>query len=203
MAPVPYQFYSRFEYLVVQESEENALEKEEVQKFLTLGPIGSYRCCVAWNTAHTQPFYLTEAPCVAKKWTVKEFKDGCMVLQRNLGTTLMLVKPVDTAIPVIIQVNLEQKAVKVRVECMTFSGAVISESMEDPESFTWQDLAHKLFLLKKEQFHYVKFVNGDGELVPRSCYGLSVTSPLPKLPKKNDDPVAAFPESEPKRRKVM
>ena len=126
-----------------------------------------------------------------------------MVLQRNLGTTLMLVKPVDTAIPAIIQVNLEQQDLKVRVECMTFSGTLISESMEGPGAFTWQDLARKLFLLKKEQFHYVKFVNGNGELVPRSCYGLAVTSPLPKLPKKNDDPEPAFPEPEPKRRKVM
>ena len=37
MAPVPYKFYSRFEYRVVQESSENALEKEEVKKFLKFG----------------------------------------------------------------------------------------------------------------------------------------------------------------------
>lgn len=70
--------------------------------------------------------------------------------------------------PVIIQVNLDQGDVKVKVECDTISGTLMCESMEDSESLTWQDLAAKLFLLKKEKFHYVKFVNEDGESVPRS-----------------------------------
>ena len=150
-----------------------------------LGPVASLRCSVLWFSGHHDDFFLTEGPCLAKKWKLDVITSDGILLQPaaqevwpiHRKAMRLLVKPHAPAAIVSVEVGSSNPGNKVPVCCTTMAGNVLLEKNFQRGS-TWFDITKSLaFPLSSGQVN-VKLLCGD-KLVGRSFFHHELTQPAP------------------------
>lgn len=150
-----------------------------------LGPVSSLRCSVLWFTGHHDKFFLTEGPCLAKKWKLDVMTSDGILLQPaaqevwpiHRRAMRLLVKPHEPAAIVSVEVGSSALGNKVPVCCTTMAGNVLLEKNFQRGS-TFFDITKSLaFPLSSGQVN-VKLLCGD-KLVGRSFFHHDLTKPVP------------------------
>lgn len=142
-------------------------------------PLACFRLKVLWFTHHFEPFYITEAPMIAKLWRLERMTSDGMLLERaakDADSTWdkLVVRPNEAAIVVNVVVHQAYNALPMEIQCYFMSGRLAWEGVK-PADFTWFGLAYQLYLTNNDWWN-VSFVSSM-EKVPRSCYKNPISLP--------------------------
>ena len=145
-----------------------------------LGPLACFRLKVLWMTHHFEPFYITEAPMIAKLWRLERMTSDGMLLERaakDADSTWdkLVVRPNEAAIVVNVVVHQAYNTLPMEIQCYFMSGRLAWEGVK-PADFTWFGLALQLYLTNNDWWN-VSFVSSM-EKVPRSCYKNPISLPV-------------------------
>ena len=109
-----------------------------------LGPMACFRLKVLWMTHHFEPFYITEAPLIAKLWRLEKMIADGMLLERASkhadSSWKLVVRPNEAAIVVNVMLHQGYYMLPIKIQCYFMSGKLAWEGVKPPEC-TWHDFA--------------------------------------------------------------